>query len=89
MFKWWSFDGDDDDDDDGDDGDDDGGGGDQFVKGVAAWTLTTWIHSGAGERRLGAQKYGIGNTENMESLVREICKCDRDGSNCAVSPATW
>ena len=31
---------DDDDDDDGDDGDDDGGG-DQFVKGVAAWTLTT------------------------------------------------
>ena len=30
-----------DDDDDDDDGDGDGGGGDQFVKGVAAWTLTT------------------------------------------------
>ena len=62
---------------------------DQFVRGVTDDNLNPLTCQPNPIGRLGEQKYGIRNTENMESEGGKICKCGRgEGSNCTVSPAT-
>ena len=59
---------------------------DQFVKGVADDNLSPLTCQLDPIGRLGEQKYGIWNTENMESEGGKICKWETgEGSNCAVS----
>ena len=61
---------------------------DQFVKGVVDDNLNPLTCQPNPIGRLGEQKYGIWNTENMESVGGKYVNVTGEGSNCAFSPVT-